>query len=286
MPATGTIANIFSRKLQSGNDLLIRSRTGNAALSAYAAENFMARLRCVIPPDEVNAAGMPDSTAKLDAFEDSLIGALEAASAEVYQLAVATGDGNRDYLFHGARRRRFARRRSRRRPATRRSSCSSRRSATRRGSSRSLPCRRRRRRPTAGRVHGMSREVRRRIAREVVRPLMPKRTDISSILIIGAGPIIIGQAAEFDYSGTSGGQSAEGRGLSRDRGQFEPGDDHDRSGARGRDLHRADHARNRRQDHREGAAGCAAADDGRADGAEHGVGVGQGRDAGAARASS
>ena len=31
---------------------------------------------------------------------------------------------------------------------------------------------------------------------------MPKRTDITSILIIGAGPIIIGQACEFDYSGT------------------------------------------------------------------------------------
>ncbi|MGE3313455.1 MAG: carbamoyl-phosphate synthase large subunit [Limisphaerales bacterium] len=31
---------------------------------------------------------------------------------------------------------------------------------------------------------------------------MPKRTDIHSILIIGAGPIIIGQACEFDYSGT------------------------------------------------------------------------------------
>jgi len=31
---------------------------------------------------------------------------------------------------------------------------------------------------------------------------MPKRTDISSILIIGAGPIVIGQAAEFDYSGS------------------------------------------------------------------------------------
>ena len=30
---------------------------------------------------------------------------------------------------------------------------------------------------------------------------MPKRTDIHSILIIGAGPIIIGQACEFDYSG-------------------------------------------------------------------------------------
>ena len=31
---------------------------------------------------------------------------------------------------------------------------------------------------------------------------MPKRTDLTSILIIGAGPIVIGQACEFDYSGT------------------------------------------------------------------------------------
>ena len=31
---------------------------------------------------------------------------------------------------------------------------------------------------------------------------MPKRTDIHKILIIGSGPIIIGQACEFDYSGT------------------------------------------------------------------------------------
>ncbi len=31
---------------------------------------------------------------------------------------------------------------------------------------------------------------------------MPKRTDISSILVVGAGPIVIGQACEFDYSGT------------------------------------------------------------------------------------
>src|SRR5262249_1563870 len=30
---------------------------------------------------------------------------------------------------------------------------------------------------------------------------MPKRTDISSILIIGSGPIVIGQACEFDYYG-------------------------------------------------------------------------------------
>src|SRR5512142_3351466 len=31
---------------------------------------------------------------------------------------------------------------------------------------------------------------------------MPRRTDISKILIIGSGPIVIGQSAEFDYSGT------------------------------------------------------------------------------------
>ena len=30
---------------------------------------------------------------------------------------------------------------------------------------------------------------------------MPKRTDIQSVLVIGSGPIVIGQAAEFDYSG-------------------------------------------------------------------------------------
>ena len=31
---------------------------------------------------------------------------------------------------------------------------------------------------------------------------MPKSTDIRCILVIGAGPIVIGQACEFDYSGT------------------------------------------------------------------------------------
>jgi hypothetical protein len=39
-------------------------------------------------------------------------------------------------------------------------------------------------------------------ARQKKRSAMPKRTDISTILIIGAGPIVIGQACEFDYSGT------------------------------------------------------------------------------------
>ena len=31
---------------------------------------------------------------------------------------------------------------------------------------------------------------------------MPKREDVNTVLVIGSGPIIIGQACEFDYSGT------------------------------------------------------------------------------------
>ena len=42
---------------------------------------------------------------------------------------------------------------------------------------------------------------------------MPKRTDIESILIIGAGPIIIGQACEFDYSGTQACQALREEGY-------------------------------------------------------------------------
>ncbi|MCP5419953.1 MAG: carbamoyl-phosphate synthase large subunit [Gammaproteobacteria bacterium] len=42
---------------------------------------------------------------------------------------------------------------------------------------------------------------------------MPKRTDIQSILIIGAGPIVIGQACEFDYSGTQACQALRAEGY-------------------------------------------------------------------------
>ncbi|MBI2993360.1 MAG: carbamoyl-phosphate synthase large subunit [Gammaproteobacteria bacterium] len=42
---------------------------------------------------------------------------------------------------------------------------------------------------------------------------MPKRTDIESILIIGAGPIIIGQACEFDYSGAQACKALRGEGY-------------------------------------------------------------------------
>ncbi|MFN3371545.1 MAG: carbamoyl-phosphate synthase large subunit [Sphingomonadaceae bacterium] len=42
---------------------------------------------------------------------------------------------------------------------------------------------------------------------------MPRRTDISSILVIGAGPIVIGQACEFDYSGTQAVKALKGEGY-------------------------------------------------------------------------
>ena len=43
--------------------------------------------------------------------------------------------------------------------------------------------------------------------------LMPKRTDIASVLVIGSGPIVIGQACEFDYSGTQACRVLRAEGL-------------------------------------------------------------------------
>ena len=42
---------------------------------------------------------------------------------------------------------------------------------------------------------------------------MPKRTDINKILVIGSGPIVIGQAAEFDYAGTQACQALKEEGY-------------------------------------------------------------------------
>src|ERR687894_20229 len=42
---------------------------------------------------------------------------------------------------------------------------------------------------------------------------MPRRTDLQSVLIIGSGPIVIGQACEFDYSGTQGAKALREEGY-------------------------------------------------------------------------
>ena len=90
---------VFSKAAQSANTLMFRSRTRNPAVRAFAEEHEMARVRCVLAESEVGEGGMPKSTKDLDDFEDSLLGALQAAGAEMYLIAVVTGDGNRDLFF-------------------------------------------------------------------------------------------------------------------------------------------------------------------------------------------
>ncbi len=43
---------------------------------------------------------------------------------------------------------------------------------------------------------------------------MPKRPDINKVMVIGSGPIVIGQAAEFDYAGTQACASLREEGVS------------------------------------------------------------------------
>ncbi len=43
---------------------------------------------------------------------------------------------------------------------------------------------------------------------------MPRRTDLKRILLLGSGPIVIGQAAEFDYSGTQAARALKEEGYS------------------------------------------------------------------------
>ena len=90
---------VFGKTPPNGTEVLFRSRAGNPAVHAFAVENQMARVRCVLAPDQVAANGMPKSTKDIDDFEDSLLGALQAANAEAYLIAVVTGEGNRDLFF-------------------------------------------------------------------------------------------------------------------------------------------------------------------------------------------
>ena len=55
---------------------------------------------------------------------------------------------------------------------------------------------------------------------------MPKNPDIKKVLVIGSGPIIIGQAAEFDYAGGLPFLKGGGRGGAALK--LQPGHDHDR----------------------------------------------------------
>ena len=57
---------------------------------------------------------------------------------------------------------------------------------------------------------------------------MPKNPHVKKVVVIGSGPIVIGQAAEFDYAGTQACRSLRGRGHLRSIDQLESCHHHDR----------------------------------------------------------
>jgi len=98
---------------------------------------------------------------------------------------------------------------------------------------------------------------------------MPKRTDIKSIMIIGAGPIVIGQACEFDYSGAQACKALREEGYRVILVNSNPATIMTDPGLGRRHLHRADHPRGCCQDHRERAPRRAVAHNGRSNGPEY-----------------
>ena len=94
---------------------------------------------------------------------------------------------------------------------------------------------------------------------------MPKRTDIESILVIGAGPIVIGQACEFDYSGAQACKALREEGYRVILVNSNPATIMTDPQMAQVHLHRAGRVADPIAHHRTRKAGCAAADHGRAD---------------------
>ena len=97
---------------------------------------------------------------------------------------------------------------------------------------------------------------------------MPRRTDIHKILIIGSGPIVIGQACEFDYSGTQACRALRQEGFEVVLVNSNPATIMTDPEIADRTYIEPLNARNAHRDHRERTARCPAADGGRADRAE------------------
>ena len=57
---------------------------------------------------------------------------------------------------------------------------------------------------------------------------MPKNPNVKRVMVIGSGPIVIGQAAEFDYAGTQACRSLKEEGAEVIPGELQPCDHHDR----------------------------------------------------------
>ena len=71
---------------------------------------------------------------------------------------------------------------------------------------------------------------------------MPKNNELKKILVIGSGPIVIGQAAEFDYAGTQACQALKEEGYRGCPDQQQSSYDHDGYEYGGQSLYRADYA--------------------------------------------
>ena len=101
---------------------------------------------------------------------------------------------------------------------------------------------------------------------------MPRREDLKSVLVIGSGPIVIGQGCEFDYSGTQACRVLKQEGIRVSLVNSNPATIMTDPGVRRRDLRRADHDRDAGEGHRHPAPGRRAAHPGRPDRAERGRG--------------
>ena len=109
-----------------------------------------------------------------------------------------------------------------------------------------------------------------RLAHRVQRSPMPKRTDLKRVLVIGSGPIVIGQACEFDYSGTQACKALRAEGLEVVLVNSNPATIMTDPELADRTYVEPLTPEMRRGDHREGAAGRGAADRRRPDGAQPG----------------
>ena len=68
---------------------------------------------------------------------------------------------------------------------------------------------------------------------------MPLNKSLKKVMVIGSGPIVIGQAAEFDYAGTQACRALERGGSGGCAGKLQPGNHHDGQRHGGSNLHRA-----------------------------------------------
>lgn len=66
---------------------------------------------------------------------------------------------------------------------------------------------------------------------------MPRNKSLKKVMVIGSGPIVIGQAAEFDYAGTQGLPRPQRGRAGGGSGQLQSSHHHDRQCYGGSDLH-------------------------------------------------